>query len=181
MKNLDLSELVKKIKAGDSEAFETIFNLYQENIFHFLLYKLKDSAAAEDQLQEVFFRLWKNRANLNEQQSVKNYLYTIADNLVLNAARHLKVVTNYQEQFRSRLFSTPENPQHILEEKEFKQRLMNAIEALPEKSRIVFLMSRMEDLSYQEISERLSISVKTVEGHMTKALKLLREGVYKKL
>jgi RNA polymerase sigma-70 factor (ECF subfamily) len=181
MENLDLTDVVKRVKAGDAVAFERIFNLYQQNIYNFLLYKLKDSAAAEDHLQEVFFKLWKNRANLQEEQSIKNYLYTIADNLVLNNARHLKVVTRYQEQFKAGLFYPAENPQQVLEEKEFKQRLMDAIEDLPEKSRIVFLLSRMEDLSYQEIAERLSISIKTVEGHMTKALKLLRERVYKKL
>ena len=79
------------------------------------------------------------------------------------------------------MFTIIDNPQFILEEKEWHLALMAAIEALPEKTRIVFLMSRMEDLTYEEIADRLSLSIKTVESHMTKALKLLRKALPLKL
>jgi RNA polymerase sigma-70 factor, ECF subfamily len=79
------------------------------------------------------------------------------------------------------MFTSIDNPQFILEEKEWQAALMAAIETLPEKSRIVFLMSRMEDLTYEEIADRLSLSIKTVESHMTKALKLLRIALLLKL
>ena len=79
------------------------------------------------------------------------------------------------------MFTTIDNPQFILEEKEWYLALAAAIEALPEKTRIVFLMSRMEDLTYEEIADRLSLSIKTVESHMTKALKLLVKALPLKL
>jgi RNA polymerase sigma-70 factor (ECF subfamily) len=181
MKESELNELVKRIKLSDQLAFKMLFDFFEGAIFKFLLFKTKDAAAAEDLLQEVFLKLWKVRATLDERRSIKNYLYTIADNISLNHIRHLKIVTAYQNQAPSKLFSAVENPHFILEEKEWKLRLMNAIEALPEKTRVIFLMSRLEDLTYNEIAERLSLSVKTVEGHMIKALKSLRESVSKKL
>ncbi|WP_276374495.1 RNA polymerase sigma-70 factor [Chryseolinea sp. H1M3-3] len=181
MNDIALRELAKRIKASDPVAFEMVFNLFHDTIFKFLLFKTKDADTAEDILQEVFFKLWNARFTLNEHQSLKNYLYTIADNQVLNHLRHLKVVQSHLQQKPSRLFSVIDNPQFILEEKEWKLKLMNAIDNLPEKTRIIFLMSRMEDLTYMEIAERLSLSVKTVEGHMVKALKLLRQSVSAKL
>lgn len=181
MKETDLRDLVSRIKASDHNAFETVFDLFHQSIFHFLLFKTKDQAAAEDLLQEAFFKLWKNRAVLDENQSLKNYLYTISDNLVLNHIRHLKVVSKHQVQAEVKIFSSDSNPHYIMEENELNRNLMNVIESLPEKTRIIFLMSRMEDLTYQEIAERLSISIKTVEGHMVKALKTLRGTLFIKL
>ena len=177
----DLNDLVKRLKASDRDAFKTVFNTWQGIIFNFLLFKTKDESRAEDLLQEVFLKLWNARSRLNENQSLRNYLYTIADNLVLNEIRHDKVVARHKDNTNPVLFTNTENPQFILEEKEWKARLEDAIAALPEKPRIVFLMSRLEDLSYQEIADRLSISIKTVETHMVKALKHLRETLSKKL
>jgi RNA polymerase sigma-70 factor (family 1) len=181
MKDIELASLVKRVKASDKHAFEAIFNLYQENIYRFILFKISDSSLAEDLLQDVFLKCWNARTSLNEHQSIKNYLYTIADNLVLNHVRHLKVVTKHQQQAESRLFSTIDSPDFILEEKEWSMRLQKAIEDLPEKTRAIFLMSRLEDLTYPEIADRLSLSYKTVEGHMVKALKMLREALSQKL
>jgi len=183
MKESELNELVKRIKLSDQLAFKTLFDFFEEAIFRFLLFKTKDATVAEDLLQEVFLKLWKVRATLDERRSIKNFLYTIADNISLNHIRHLKVVAAYQNhnQPSSKLFSVVENPHYILEEKEWRLKLMNAIEALPEKTRVIFLMSPLEDMTYNEIAERLSLSVKTVEGHMMKALKSLRESVSKKL
>lgn len=176
-----LHELTNKIKASDQGAFEVIFNLYHESIFNFLLFKVKDDVAAEDLLQEVFFKLWKIRESLDENKSLKNYLYTIADNLSLNHIRHLKVVDRYRAGYRSNMFSDVDSPNFILEEKESLKSLMQAIEDLPEKPRMVFMMSRFEDATYQEIADRLSVSIKTVEEHMSKALKILRKKLSMKL
>jgi len=177
----DLNELVNRLKASDHDAFKTVFDLWQGAIFNFLLFKTRDAARADDLLQEAFLRLWNSRAKLNEKQSLKNYLYTIADNLVLNEIRHDKVVARHRSETKAPIFTNTENPEFILEEKEWKDRLEGVIASLPEKPRIVFLMSRLEDLSYQEIADRLSISIKTVETHMVKALKHLRENLSKKL
>ena len=177
----DLNELVKRLKASDQDAFKTVFDLWQEAIFNFLIFKTRDQARAEDLLQEAFLRLWNSRARLNENQSLKNYLYTIADNLVLNEIRHDKVVARHKAETKAPIFTNTVNPEFILEEKEWKDQLEGAIASLPEKPRIVFLMSRLEDLSYQEIADRLSISIKTVETHMVKALKHLRENISRKL
>lgn len=181
MKDTGLRHLVTRIKASDHGAFEAVFNQYHDTIYRFLLYKTKDSQTAEDLLQEVFFRLWKTRSNLDENQSLKNYLYTISDHIVLNHIRHSRVVLRHQQQEAGRIFSASESPHFILEEKEWAKALAKAIESLPEKTREIFLMSRMEDLTYQEIAARLSLSIKTVEGHMVKALRTLREALSLKL
>ena len=177
----ELNDLVKRLKASDPEAFKTVFNIWQGTIFNFLLFKTRDTARAEDLLQEVFLKLWNARTRLNENQSLRNYLYAIADNLVLNEIRHDKVVARHKAGLERMFFTNTENPEFILEEKEWKNRLEDAIAALPEKPRIVFLMSRLEDLSYQEIADRLSISIKTVETHMVKALKHMRDHLSKKI
>jgi len=177
MKEPDFKTLAIRIKASDQAAFEIVFNSFQGVIFNFLLFKTRDPYIAEDLLQETFLKVWKNRSTLDETRSLKNYLYTIADNLTHNHFRHAKVVADHLGRTESKMFTTIDNPQFILEEKEWYLALAAAIEALPEKTRIVFLMSRMEDLTYEEIADRLSLSIKTVESHMTKALKLLRKAL----
>jgi RNA polymerase sigma-70 factor (ECF subfamily) len=176
-----LNELVKRLKASDHEAFRAVFNQWQQTIFNFLHFRTKNVARAEDLLQEVFLKLWDTRTRLDEKKSLRNYLYTIANNLALNEARHEKVVVKHKEGTVLPLFSNTENPEFIFEEKEWKSKLEGAIASLPEKPRVIFLMSRMEDLSYQEIADRLSISIKTVETHMVTALRHLRQTLSKKL
>ena len=177
----DLPGLVKKLKASDHDAFKIIFDRWQQSIFHFLYFRTKDEALSEDLLQEVFLKCWNARHNLDESKSIKNYLYTIADDLLLNHVRHKKVMEKHRDESRGREATDHHNPQFILEEKEWHVRLQQAIDDLPEKARVVFLMSRMEDLSYQEIADRLMLNIKTVESHMTRALKILRQKLSKKL
>jgi len=170
----ELRKLTRRIKLSDSEAFKTVFAFYHEGIFNFVHYKLGNAAAAEDIVQDVFIKLWENRHQLKEDRSLKSYLFTIANNLALNYIRHSKVVLKFHQEL-SEESSLQESPQAVLEKNEFHEKLLAGIAALPEKQRLVFMMSRLEQLSYQEIAERLDISIKTVESHIGNALKTLRK------
>ncbi len=168
--------LVRRIKRSDTEAFRELFEIYQRDIFNFLHFKLGNIEAAEDLLQDVFIKIWERRRQLRENTSIKSFLFTIARHAALNYLRHNRIVLKFQVEQRIRV-SEEESEYQEFERNEIEQVLMNALTKLPEKSRLPFMMSRFEQLTYHEIAERLNISVKTVESHMGRALKLLRESL----
>lgn len=127
---------------------------------------------AEDLTQDAFTILWTKRENIDPTK-VKSYLFTIANNLFLNEVKHRKVVLKFNQHPVNTTSS--ETPQYIMEESEFSDQLQNAISGLPEKNRVVFLMNRIDKLTYREIADQLGLSVKAVEKRMTKALQKLRE------
>lgn len=157
---------------SEQMAFKQLFDQYYEAIRNFLYYKSGEIALAEDLTQEAFLILWKKRANIDPDK-VKSYLYTIANNLFLNEVKHQKVVMKFHQQPIST--TSIETPQYLMEEGEFRNKLEQAISSLPEKNRVVFLMNRIEKLTYREIADRLGLSVKAVEKRMHKALLQLRE------
>lgn len=153
------------------EVFKGYFDTYFDCIRSFLYYKSGDVDLAEDLVQEVFMKLWENIHNI-KHETVKSYLYTIASNLFKNHYKRKKVEFKFIANF-SELDS--ESPEFLMELKEFDKVLQGAISKIPEKSRDVFLMNRIEKLTYNEIAERLKISVKAVEKRMSKAISILRE------
>lgn len=156
----------------EQEVFQSLFDNYYEAIRNFLYYKSGDIEQAEDLTQEAFLILWKKRESINPEKA-KSYLYTIANNLFLNELKHQKVVLRFQQQPVSNVVF--ESPQFMMEEEEFKHKLEKAISDLPEKNRSVFLMNRVEKMTYKEIADRLGLSVKAVEKRMHKALMELRK------
>lgn len=156
----------------EKQVFKNLFDQYYEAVRNFLYYKSGDMNLAEDLTQEAFLILWKKRENINPEKA-KSYLYTIANNLFLNEIKHQKVVMRFQQ--RPSNNTNEESPQFLMEEDEFKQILEAKISELPEKNRIVFLMNRIEKLTYKEIADRLGLSVKAVEKRMHKALLELRK------
>jgi len=157
---------------SEANAFKELYDRYYDAIRNFLYYKSGNMNLAEDLTQESFLILWKKRAGIDPLK-VKSYLYTIANNLFLNEVKHQKVVVKY---FQHPISTTSnETPEFAMEEAEFRQQLEDAIASLPEKNRVVFLMNRIEKLTYKEIAERLELSVKAVEKRMHKALIELRE------
>ena len=158
--------------------FKEIFDQYHTPIKNFLYYKCSDVAMAEDLTQDVFMKVWDKREEIN-QETVKSYLYTIANNMLLNKIRHNKVVMNFAEKNKDQ--KEAQSPQYALEEKEFKERLERTIGDMPEKQREVFLMNRIDELTYKEIAERLDLSVKAVEKRMHGALGYLKERIKHKI
>lgn len=156
------------------EVFESVFNEHAETLRNFMYYKCGDANLAEDFVQESFVKLWKNCAKVVFEKA-KSFLFTVANNLFLNDLSHKKVVLKYRsEQTKD---YTNENPEFLLEEKEFMTKLQNAIAALPEKQREVFLLNRIDKKKYKEIADILGISVKAVEKRMSLALKTLRNEI----
>jgi RNA polymerase sigma-70 factor (family 1) len=167
-----------KIEQNGKSWFKEVFDKNYQYILNYLFYLSGDMELSEDLVQDVFLQLWEKRAEVKEE-TLKSYLFTIAKNCFLKNIRRQK----YDLKFRSTYFEKIENesPGYILELKEFDERLQQAIASLPEKSRVVFLMNRIDDITYREIAEKLGVTVKAVEKQMSRALMILRQKLGEKL
>jgi RNA polymerase sigma-70 factor (family 1) len=155
--------------------FSNLFKSHVKQLRNFLLYKFGNSNHADDMMQEAFIKLWQNCKDVPLEKA-KSYLYTIASNSSLNIIAHEKVKLTYQKNF-SGLDKTTQSPEFILEEKQFKDKLLKAIDSLNETQRIAFLMHRIDGKKYKEIAEELNISVKAVEKRIHLALIELRKYI----
>lgn len=158
----------------EESVFQQLFFEYATRIRNFLYYKSGDLQLAEDLTQEAFLRLWKHCKTVSYPKA-RSFLFTVANNLFLDVVKHKKVVRQFQLVHKPKeLADTPEDLMHS---NELKSRLEKALIELPEKQRLVFLLSRLEKMTYAEIAELLDISVKAVEKRMHKALEYLRQIV----
>ena len=151
-----------------------MYNTHSESLHNFMYYKCGDRDQAEDFVQEAYIKLWDNCAKVLIEKA-KSFLFTVSNNLFLNNIAHKKVVLRHQQEGAKH--HTNEDPEFIMEEKEFSIKLEKAISDLPEKQRVVFLLNRIDKKKYREIAEMLEISVKAVEKRMSLALKTLRENI----
>jgi RNA polymerase sigma factor, sigma-70 family len=132
---------------------------------------------AEDLVQEVFVILWEKRGTI-KSENLKSYLYTIANNLYIDHYRHKNFNLNLKYDNTG---NTSESPEYLLEQKEFDAKLQTAIASLSDKERTVFLMNRIDELTFKEIAESLEISVKTIEKRMHNAVEKLFKKINYKL
>jgi RNA polymerase sigma-70 factor (family 1) len=170
-----LFTLLKEDRAPEPlslQEYERLFRDYHRAIRNFIYYRCGDRDVSDDLVQDVFVKLWENRSKI-ERKTVKAYLYTIAQNLTIN---HLK-----RRQLHFKLIRKPsdnkeqDTPEKLMEINEYQNKLNTVLGMLTDGGREVFLMNRLEDLTYTEIADRLSLSVKAVEKRMSKVLKILRE------
>lgn len=155
--------------------FTTFFKNHANALRNFLVYKFGNKEKAEDVTQEAFIKLWQNCKDVPIEKA-KSYVYTIANNSSLNEVAHQKVVLNYCKS-HANSDTTNENPEFILEEEQFKIKLLTAIEKLNETQRTAFLMHRIDGKKYSQIAEELNISVKAVEKRIHIALLEIRKEI----
>ncbi len=163
--------------ALDQPEFERLFKTHFAHLCNFARQYVHDEDAAQDITQKVFIRLWEKRAEMDPQQSIKSYLFTAVRNRCLNYLRDNK-------KYRSQVLDldcgeidfSREDEDHLAAE-DLRRRIEQALSTLPEKCRLVFEMSRYRQMKYQEIADELNIAPKTVEAHMSKALKTLRAAL----
>ncbi|WKZ59870.1 MAG: RNA polymerase sigma factor [Cyclobacteriaceae bacterium] len=160
----------------DEPVFRSIFERYSRDLYNFLYYKYGAENNPEDLMQEAFARLWDNCKKVSPEKA-KSFLFTVANNQMLNDLARKKTVLNYQKDYTEAPPSV--SPQYILEETEYLERLKGALEDLTEEQRVAFMMNRVEGLKHREIAERLGISQKAVEKRIYKAVESLQKKLGK--
>jgi RNA polymerase sigma-70 factor (ECF subfamily) len=168
-------ELMQEIKADNMFAFDVLYKKYCKRVYKFGYSILKSPEESENIMQDVFLSLWENRHKVQKDSSIKSFVFTITYNKAISIIRKKARESQFIEYLKS-LQEITEEPVNVkLEYNELKTKLDEIINALPQRQKEVYLLHRVEGLKYNEIAERLNISVKTIETHMSCALKTIRE------
>ena len=166
-------QLAKRLILGDCKAYDFLMDFYYQKLCAYAQSLCHDHAMAQDIVQNVFVTVWTNRKNINPKLSIKSYLYKSVYNEFINQYRKNKPVIYLEKKYFEAIDLVADIEQEELQE---LIGLMNAeIDNLPSKCREIFLMNKKEGLTHTEISEYMDISTKTVEGHITRAFKILTE------
>lgn len=169
--------MILDLKSGDILAFNRIFELYSSKLFHFAKVYLGSDADSEELVQEVFSILWERRNQLKDGFSFQSYLFTIAFNIIKKHFRQKKLFKNFA---REELLKGEETePSEQIDYASLKQYILRLCEAFPPQRREVFMRSRFEGLSNQEIADQLGLSKKTIENHLNLALREIRTKIEK--
>lgn len=164
-------ELAALLAGGNNQAFEALYRRYAAPLYQFAYRKLPVPHLVDDLLQEVFTNLYRKRLTLPEVGNIKAYLYSALRYRVLNELRNSLLHLQHHQQIPTD--GTTEAP-NTYDLQLLEKRFNETLEQLTERSREIFLLSRRDQLSYKEIADRLGISVKAVEKHMSKSLQVMR-------
>ncbi len=158
----------------EEQLFSSLFNKYSKDLHDFLYYKFGDLLNPKDKVQEAFIKLWQNCAKVSPEKA-KSFVFTTANNLMLNEVAHQKVVLKHRQQHPKHY--TNESPEFLMQESQYNDKLQRALSNLTEAQRLAFMMNRVEGKRFKEIAALLDISVKAVEKRIYGALKKLREDI----
>lgn len=166
---------MKQITVINSSVLEDLFRDHYEALTRYAFTIVKDNREAEDVVQKLFVKLWEKRHELEILNDVRAYLYRSTYNSSLNALKRLNRMTEMTASTEVNISEGTTDASHRVLSGELEDRIEHALGRLPEKCGEVFRLSRFQDLTYKEISEQLNVSIKTVENHMGKALRIMRK------
>ncbi|HEX3009105.1 MAG TPA: RNA polymerase sigma-70 factor [Bacteroidales bacterium] len=174
-----VKKLILKISEGDSGAFGSFYDMYFQQVFQFSRYFIKSEHICQEVVSDVFFKIWQNRKKLSEIESMEAYLYTLTKNKSLD---HLDAVSrkpSFADDIPLGILANDSNPEELMINQELEKVINIAIEDLPERCKLIFLMAKEQGLKYSEIAQILSISEKTINAQMVTALKKMGSAVKK--
>ncbi len=169
-------DLVEKLRKGDFEAFDQIFEKYGDRLFGFALKYLKSKEETEGLVQDVFLKIWENRKNLKKESSLKSYLFTIAYHDICKLFRKKQIHEKFIDEMESAR-SKSINLEDRIEYNSTMEQVNQLIEKLPEKQKIIFIKSRKEGKSTREIAEEMNLASGTVDNQISASLKFLRKNI----
>ncbi len=173
----DTEQIINRLKNEDKSAVDDLFSYYYPRLYHFSKSILKIENDIDDILQEVFVKIWLNRQKIGNPETFNAYIFTITKNEVLNLIRNnLRDHTFKDQLFQYAVAEEYQNSVPV-EYEEIKAGIEKIVSNLPEKRQQVFVLSRTEGLSNKEIAQQLNISEKTVEDHITHAIKQIKSSM----
>lgn len=175
---LEWAPVIARVRAGDSAALGAIFHAFVLPLCAYAARAVRSRETAAELVQDVFYRIWRGRANWEVGRSLRAYLYRATRNRALDYLRHERLERRWAEhvvrepdaQDRPRVVPADE----AVETQEMVSALSRALDGLPERRRLVFVLRWREGLSHQEIADRMGVTVKTVENQLTRAIQALR-------
>jgi RNA polymerase sigma-70 factor (family 1) len=171
----DEMELLQQLIAGDAESFRKIYEFYQGRIFLFALRLTKSKSRAEEVVQEVFVKLWEKREKIKLEKNFNAYILAITKNFILDGLKKAARDNKIRQKIYNNMHALQNSSVDRLIEKELSRLHQQAVDRLSPQKKIVFMLSREEELTYDEIAERLGVSRNTVRNQMSDALKSIRE------
>lgn len=152
--------------------FSSIYNKYAQGLHDYIYYKYGEAISPNDKVQEAFVKLWEHCKTVSADKA-KSFLYTVANNIVLNDIKHQKVVLKYQK-IRPNA-QTIETPEFLLEKEEYLKKYQNALGKLTDEQRVAFLLNKAEGKKHQEIADILGVTKKVVEYRIYSAFDILKK------
>jgi len=177
MTNDETAEIILRLKKDDKVAVDELFGYYYPRLYQFSKSILKIDNEIDDILQDVFVKIWLNRQKIGNAETFNAYIFTITKNGVLNLIRKNLRDHTFRDQLFLRSVAEEYQPENQLEFEEIKAGIDQIVAKLPEKRQQIFILSRTDGLSNKEISQQLNISEKTVEDHITHAIKQIKRSM----
>jgi RNA polymerase sigma-70 factor (ECF subfamily) len=169
--------IMESVKSGDLRMFENFFRSHYQMLCYYALKFVSSPDTAEEIVQDLFYTLWEKREELTITTSLKAYMYAATHNRCLKYLDHRQIELKYEKYYREQAVDSYEPASDMTNINEIQQVINKTLDSLPEKCSRIFRLNRFEGLRYNDIAKELSISVKTVEAHMGKALKMLRKNL----
>jgi RNA polymerase sigma-70 factor (ECF subfamily) len=174
------NEIIRRIREGDTGQFESLFRSSYTSLVRYAKTIIKDHDTAEEIVQDLFVKLWQDRQKLTIEISLNGYLFRSVHNRCLHWLDHSRVVDRHAKEMAAGEMQNAQSPVEIIQYNELQLKIADILEKLPVRCGKIFCMNRFEGLKYSEIAEKLSVSVKTVEANMGRALKEFRKALKEK-
>ena len=180
--SIDEKKLIRNVKNSKKSSFQKLFFQFHDQLFRFVVYRVQDTDIAKDITQETFLRVWEKRESLQPEKSFFSLLARISTNLCYDHFRYTEVRLKNRDRIPEYGKSHFDNPEEVVQAQAIEKIIRKLVnEKLPQKCRIIFILSRIEGLSNQEISLKLGLSIRTVENQIYRALKILKKYMQKYL
>lgn len=171
------NEIIKRIRQGDVKQFESLFRSSYVSLVRYAKTFVRDHDTAEEIVQDLFVRLWNERNRIKIENTLNGYLFRAVHNRCLHWLEHRKVIEKHERETIGEQKGSIENVSEQVQYNELQSAVVRILERLPERCGKIFCMNRFEGMRYNDIAEKLAISVKTVEADMGKALKEFRKAL----
>jgi RNA polymerase sigma-70 factor (family 1) len=170
----DIHDLLYQLSKNDEIAFRQIFRLFSNRVYSFSLRLTKCNTSAEEMVQEVFMKVWINRAKMQTVENFPSYLFIVTKNLILNSIKRNAIEEKAKAAFAMESVTNHSDTEEKVILDDYERILNETIDHLPPQQRLVYSMCHQEGLQYEEVAQRLKISRLTVKTHMHQALKTIK-------